>query len=147
MTPCRLPVQRVYLVMSSCHCCCSVTKLCLTLCDLMECSTPGFLVLHYLLEFAETHVHWVGDAIQPSYPLSSHSPPAFNLSQHEGLFHWVSSSHQVAKVLGIMCTNVNSYIYFLSKTKNLFCCFHQRTPHSIVIDPKDTGKWNLVIRP
>ena len=120
---------------------------CPTLCDPMDCSTPGLPVHHQLLELAQTHVHWVGDAIQPSYPLSSHSPPAFNLSQHEGLFHWVSSSHQVAKVLGIMCTNVNSYIYFLSKTKNLFCCFHQRTPHSIVIDPEDTGKWNLVIRP
>ena len=53
----------------------------------------------YLLEFAQTHVHWVGDAIQSSHPLSSPSPPDFNLSQHQGLFKWVSSSHQVAKVL------------------------------------------------
>jgi len=61
--------------------CCSVTLLCLTLCDSMDFSTPGFPVLHYLLEFAQTHVHWVGDAIQPSHPLSPPSPLAFNLSQ------------------------------------------------------------------
>ena len=70
-----------------------------TLCDPMDCSTPGFPVLHHLLEFSQTHVHWVSDAIQPSDPLPSPSPPAFNLSQHQGLFQWVSSSHQVAKVL------------------------------------------------
>ena len=58
----------------------------------MDCSTPGFPVLHYLPEFAQTHVHWVGDAIQPSHPLSSPSPPALSLSQHQGLFQWVSSS-------------------------------------------------------
>ena len=65
----------------------------------MDCSTPGLLVHYQLLEFTQTHVHWVGDAIQPSHPLSSPSPPALNLSQHQGLFKWVSSSHQVAKVL------------------------------------------------
>ena len=59
----------------------------------------GFPILRYLPEFAQTHVHWVGDAIQPSHPLSSPSPLAFNLSQHQGLFQWISSSHQVAKVL------------------------------------------------
>ena len=80
-------------------CCCSVTKSSLVLCDPTDCSMPGFRVLHYLLELAQTHVHWIGDAIQPSHPLSSPSPPAFNLSQHQGLFKWVSSSHQVAKVL------------------------------------------------
>ena len=77
-------------------CCCSVTHLCLTLCCPMDCSTPVFPILHHLLEFAQTHVHWV-DPIQPSHPLLSPSPPAFNLSQHQGLF-WVSSLHQVAKV-------------------------------------------------
>ena len=76
----------------------SVTQLCLTLCDPMVC-TPGFPVLHHLPELAQTHVHWVGDAIQSSHPLFSPSPPAFNLSQHQGLFQWVSFSHQVAKVL------------------------------------------------
>ena len=69
------------------------------LCDSTDCSMPGFPVHHQLPEFAQTHVHRVGDAIQPSHPLSSPSPPAFNLSQHQGLFQWVSSSHQVAKVL------------------------------------------------
>ena len=69
------------------------------LCDPMDCGTPGFLVHHQLPELAQTHVHRVGDAIQPPHPLSSPSPPAFNLSQHQGLFQWVSSSHQVGKVL------------------------------------------------
>ena len=77
----------------------SVIKSCLALCDSMDCSTPGLPVFHCLLEFAQTHVHQVGDTIQPSHPLPSPSPPAFNLSQHQGLFQWVSSSHQVAKVL------------------------------------------------
>ena len=77
----------------------SVAQSCPTLCDPMDCSTPGFLVHHQLPEFTQTHVHWVGDAIQPSHPLSSPSPAAFNPSQHQGLFQWVSSSHQVAKVL------------------------------------------------
>ena len=80
-------------------CCCSVTQSCLTFCDCMDRSKPGFPVLHFLPEFAQTHVHWVGDAIQPSHPLSSPSPPAFNLAQHQGLFKWVSSSPQVARVL------------------------------------------------
>jgi len=65
----------------------------------MDCSTPGLPVHHQLPELTQTHVHLVGDAIQPSHPLSSPSPPAFNLSQHQGLFQWIRSSHQVAKVL------------------------------------------------
>ena len=77
----------------------SVAQSCLTLCDPIDCSTPGLPVHHQLSEFTQTHVHWVGDAIQPSHPLSSPSPLAFNLSQHQGLFRWLSSSHQVAKVL------------------------------------------------
>ena len=64
-----------------------------TLCDPMDCSTPGLPVHHQLPEFTQTHVHWVDDAIQPSHPHLSPSPPAFNLSQHQGLFKWVSSSH------------------------------------------------------
>ena len=63
----------------------------------MDCSMPGFHVLHYLLVFTQTHIHWVCDVIQPSHPLSPPSLPAFSLSQHQGLFQWVSSSHQVAK--------------------------------------------------
>ena len=67
------------------------------LCEPMDCSTPGYPVLHYLLEFAQSHVHWVGDAIQPSHPLSPPPPPALSLSQHQGLFQWVHSLHQVNK--------------------------------------------------
>ena len=81
------------------YCCCSVYQLCPTLCDPMDCSRPSFSVFNHLLEFSQTHVHCVGDATQPSHPLSSPSPLAFNLSQHQGLFQWVSSSQQVAKVL------------------------------------------------
>ena len=83
----------------------SVTQLCPTLCDAMGCSTPGLPLHHQLPEFTQTHVHWVGDAIQPSHPLLYPSPPAFNLSQHQEisqhqeLFKWVSSSQQVARVL------------------------------------------------
>ena len=77
--------------------CCSVSKSCLTFWDPMDCSTPGFPILHDLPEFAQIHVHWVGDAIQPSHPLPPPSPPALNLSQHQGLIQWVSSSHQWPK--------------------------------------------------
>ena len=77
----------------------SVAQSRLTLCDSMDCSMPGFLVHHKLPEPAETRVYQVGDAIQPSHPQSSPSPPVFSLSQHQGLFQWVSSSHQVAKRL------------------------------------------------
>ena len=73
----------------------SITQSCLTLCDLMDHSTPGFPVHHLLLEFTQTHVHRVSDAIQPSHPLLFPSPPAFNLSQHQGLFKWISSLHRV----------------------------------------------------
>ena len=77
----------------------SVARSCPTLCDPMNRSTPGLPVHHQLPEFTETHVHRVSDAIQPSHPLSSLSPPALNPSQHQGLFQWVNSSHEVAKVL------------------------------------------------
>ena len=77
----------------------SVARLWLTLRNLMDCSTPGFPVHHQLPELAQTHVHWVSDDIQTSHPLSSPFPPAFNPSQHQGLCKWVSSSHQVARVL------------------------------------------------
>ena len=77
----------------------SVTQSCPTLCDPMNRSTPGLPVHHQLPEFTETHVHRVSDAIQPSHPLSSPSPPAPNPSQHHSLFQWVNSSHEVSKVL------------------------------------------------
>ena len=76
----------------------SSAQSCPTLWDPMDCSTPGLPVHHQLLEFSQTHVHWVGDAIQPSHPLLSPSP-AFNLSQHQGLFKWVSSSRHMARLL------------------------------------------------
>ena len=77
----------------------SVTQSCPTLCNPMDCSMPGFPVHHQLLELAQTQDHRVSDAVQPPHPLLSPSPPAFSLSQHQGLFRWVSSSYQVAKVL------------------------------------------------
>ena len=77
----------------------SVAQLCPTLCDPMNCSTPDIPAHHQLPEFTETHIHWVSDAIQPSHPLSSPSPLAPNPSQHQSLFQWVNSSHEVAKVL------------------------------------------------
>ena len=87
----------------------------LTLHNPMDCSTTGFPVLHHLLEFAPTHGHWVSDAIQPSRPLSSPSPPAFSISQPQGLFWWVSSSHQVAYVLAyLLLTLKNCRLCLLS---------------------------------
>ena len=81
----------------------------------MDCSMPGLPVHHQLPEFTQTHVHWVGDAIQPSHPLSSPSPSAFNLSHYQGVFQWVGSLHQVAKVLELQppldSPNFLSYFY------------------------------------
>ena len=86
-------------------CCCSVPKSYPTLCSPVNCSMLGFPVLHHLLEFAQTHVHWVGDAIQPSHPQLPPSHPALSLSQHHGLFQWVSASHQMGKVLELQFQN------------------------------------------
>ena len=77
----------------------SVNQLCLTFCGPVDCSIPDFHAHHKLQELAQTHVYWVNDGIQPSSPLLFPSPPTFNFSQHQGLFKWVSSSHQVSKVL------------------------------------------------
>ena len=84
----------------------SDAQLCSTLCDPMGCSMPGFPVYHQFPEPTQTHAHWGHDAIQPSHPLSSPWPPAFSLSQHQGLSQWVSFSHQVAKVLEFVCIEV-----------------------------------------
>ena len=79
----------------------SVAQLCPILCNPMNCSTPGLPVHHQLLEFTQTYVHRVNDAIQPSHPLSSPSPPAPSTSHHQSLFQWVNSSHEVAKSIGV----------------------------------------------
>ena len=90
------------------------TQSCPTLCDPIACSTPGFPVHHQLPELTQTHVHQVSDAIQPSHPLSCSSPPAVNLSQHQGLFQWVSSSHQVVNVLELQHQSFNEYSELIS---------------------------------
>ena len=87
----------------------SAAQSCPTLCDPMDCSMPGLPVHHQLPEFTQTHVHWVGDTIQPSHPLLSPSPPVLNLSQHQALFKLVSSLHQVAKVLGVSASAISPY--------------------------------------
>ena len=79
--------------------CCLVSKSRSTLCNPLDCYVPGFPVLHCLLEFAQTHVHWVSETFQPSRPLSLPSPPALSLFQRQGLSQWVGSSHRVAKIL------------------------------------------------
>ena len=79
----------------------SVAQLCPALCNSMNCSMPGLPVHHQLLKFTQTHVHRVSDAIQPSHPLSSLSPPAPNPSQHQSLFQWVTTSHEVAQSIGV----------------------------------------------
>ena len=93
------------------YCCCWVARSCPTLCDPLGCGMPGLPVLHYLLEFAQTHVHWDGDAIQPSHLLSPPSPPVLNLSHHHVLFQWVGSLHQVAKVLELHLQHQYECIY------------------------------------
>ena len=79
-------------------CCCSVDQLCLTLYNSTDCSMPGLPVPHHLAEFAQVYVHCIGDAIQPSHPLTP-SCPALNLFQYRGLFQWVVCSHQMTKIL------------------------------------------------
>ena len=108
----------------------SIVKSCPTLCDPMNCSMPGFLVHPQLLEFTQNHVHWVGDAIQQSNSLSSPSPPALNLSQYQGLFKWVSSLHQVAKVLRCLyifeiefCLDICSWVRLLNHLEVPFLVF------------------------
>ena len=92
----------------------SLTQACLTHCDPMDCSMPGLPVLDQLPELAQTHVHQVTDAIQPSHPLSSPSSPAFSLSQHQGLFQWVNSLHQVANVFSFSISPTDEYSGLIS---------------------------------
>ena len=104
-------------------CCCSVAQSCPTLCDPMDCCTPGFPVLHHLPKLAQTHVHWGIDAIQPSCLLLPPCPLALNLSQHQGLFQWVSSSHQVAKVLTLQLQHRSfQWIFMVSRSNTNGLC-------------------------
>ena len=125
----------------------SVAQLCLTLCDSMDCSTPGFPVHHQFPELAQTPAHQVGNAIQPSHPLSSPSPPTFILSQHQGLIQWVSSSHQLAKALAFSIVQLSHPYMTPGKTIAL-------TRRTIVgkvgrkrrrtkepLDESETGEW------
>ena len=97
-------------------CCCSVTKLCLTLCDPMDWSMPGFPELHHPPDFAQTHVHWVSDAIQTSHSLFP-PYPALNLSQPQDLFYWVGSSNRVAQVLVLQLQQQSFQWIYWCKTK------------------------------
>ena len=92
-----IPLSVVFYTME--YFCSSAAHLCPTLCDPMDCSTPGFPVLQHLLELVQNHDQWVGNAIKPPGPLSSPSPPVFNLSHHQDIFYWVSYSHQEVNVL------------------------------------------------
>ena len=104
-----------------------------TLCDPMDCSTPGLPVHHQLLELAQTHAHQVGDAIQPSHPLLSPSLPTFNLSQNQGLFQWVSSSHQVARVIEfqLQISPSNEYSGLVSGQFNLVTSIKILSPNKV----------------
>ena len=104
----------------------SVAQSCPIICNPMNLSMPGVPFHHQLLEYTQTHVHWVGDAIQPSHPLSSPSPSALNLSQHQGLFQWVPSLHQVAKVLEVQLQQPLSSVilpFKLSELRAFVYCF------------------------
>ena len=123
-----------------------VAQSCLTVCDPVNYSMPGFPVLHHLPEFAKTHVHWVHEAIQPSCPLSSPFLPTFNLSQHQGLFQWVSSSHQVAKVLEIQLQHVRAVDWRMNSNSSTSA--HFPSP-SLLLEARLPGrkwyraKWSL----
>ena len=107
-----------YINESLLHCCYSLVWLCRTLWDPMDCSTPSFPVHHQLLEFTQTHVHQVGDAIQPSHPLSPPSPPAPNPSQHQSLFQWVNSSHEVSDSKSFINGSLQNYLIFQLQCSN-----------------------------
>ena len=116
----------------------SVAPSCPTLCNLVDHSTPGLSFHHQLPELAQTHVHRVGDAIQPSHPLSSPSPSAFSLSQHQGLFQWVSSLHQVAKVLEFQFQHLTSvsdcsHLYFLSAMHVFLMKLFNSSSHAVLM--------------
>ena len=111
---------------------CSVAKSCPTLWDPMDCSMPGFHVLHHLPEFAQTHVHWVSDVIQPSKSLSPPSPPILNLSLNQGLFQWVSSLQYLLKSLTFNFAKSQSITFFFFRI--YFLCFFSN-PRSLTFSP------------
>ena len=121
--------------LSVANCCCSVTKLYLTLCDLMECSMPGFPVLHCLPEFAQTHVHWVSDIIQRSHPLSPPSLPAFNL------FNIRVFSSELALLIKwpnywSFSFSIRIVIAFLPRSKCVLIYWLQ-SPSTVVLEPNN----------
>ena len=109
------------------YCCYSVTQLCPTLCDPMDWSRSGLSVPHCLPGFAQLHVHWIGDAIQSSHPLTSSSPSALNLC-HQGHFWWVSCLHQVTKILELQC---HSTIKVMKFCHTLQCGWTLKTLYEI----------------
>ena len=111
----------------------SVAQSCPTLCDPMDGSTPCFSVYHQLPELAQTHVHRVGDAILPSHPLSSPSPPAFNLSQHQGLFQWVTTWHQVAKLSGLISFRMIDCFDLLAVQGTLKSLLQHRSSKALIL--------------
>ena len=90
--------------------CCLVTQSCPALCNSMDCSTPGLSVPHHLPKFAQVHLHYISDAIQPSHPLMPSSPSALSLSQHQELFQWVISMHQMTKILDFQLQQVSASV-------------------------------------
>ena len=121
----------------------SVTQSRPTLCNPMDCSTPGLPVHHQLPEFTQTHVHWVSEAIQPSHPLLSPSP-AFNLCQHQGLFQWVSSSHQVAKVLEFHNRSWNWVRKIYSFSSKISCTISEAKVNKLFCKGPDNKYFGLV---
>ena len=105
----------------------SVTQWCPTLCDPMNCSMPGLPVHHQPSESTQTRVHWVSDAIQPSYPLTSPSPPTLNLSQHQGLFQWVSSSHHIYALIYDICFSLSDLLHSVWQTLGSSISFVEMT--------------------
>ena len=104
LLPCQSKEEHLVYCLKDCvpvsdELCCSVTQSCPTLCDPMDCSTPALPVPHHLPKFTQVHIHCIGNAIQTSHPLMPSSPFAFNLSQHQGLFQWISRLHQMTKIL------------------------------------------------
>ena len=138
-----------------CHLLLLFSQSCPTLCDPMDCSASDFSVLHYFLEFAQTHVHWVDDAIQPSHSLSPTSPPAINLSQHQGLFQWVSSLHQLVKaasasvlpmnIQGSFPLGLTGLISLVSKgLSRVFSAPQFKSINSSVLSPPDSPTSHII---